>query len=210
VRRAPSGSGRALAAARAFVAASADAAALRSWLAGEVPNGVVLDVELRWAVVRRLCELGELSAAELAEEARLDHSTEGEVHAARCAASRPDPEAKQAAWQTLMCDPEASNSLLYANAQGFWQPGQDALTDLYVGRFFDEIAATARLRSGWVLGRLAGLAYPRTAVRAATVIATDDLLTRPGLAPGIRRGVLDAGDDLRRAVRSRERFGSRM
>jgi hypothetical protein len=54
---------------------------------------------------------------------------------------------------------------------------------------------------------LAGAAYPRTAVRPETVAATDRLLGRDDLHPGIRRGVTDAGDDLRRAVAARERFG---
>jgi aminopeptidase N len=104
-----------------------------------------------------------------------------------------------------MTDAEASNSLLYATAKGFWQPDQPA-TDPYVPRYFADIAGTAAFRSGWVLSRLAELAYPRTAVRRGTLLATDDLLGRDGLAPGIRRGVVDAGDDLRRAVVSRERF----
>jgi aminopeptidase N len=105
-----------------------------------------------------------------------------------------------------MSDPEVSNSSLYATARGFWQPDQPAC-DPYVSRFFEEIAGTARLRSGWVLSRLAELCYPRTAVRRTTVEATEQLLRRDDLHAGIRRGVVDAGDDLRRAVVARERFG---
>jgi aminopeptidase N len=105
-----------------------------------------------------------------------------------------------------MSDPDAANSRLYALAQGFWQPGQQ-VTDPYVARYFAELPATAALRSGWALSRLAGAAYPRTAVRPETVAATDRLLGRDDLHPGIRRGVTDAGDDLRRAVAARERFG---
>jgi aminopeptidase N len=147
-----------------------------------------------------------MPAEELAEHAGQDRTTEGEVHAARCAAARPDPAAKQAAWHALMRDPDVSNSLLYATARGFWQPGQQAVTDEYVPRYFAEVAGTAAFRSGWVLGRVAGLAYPRTAVLRSTVEATDRLLARADLEAGTRRAVVDAGDDLSRAVRARERF----
>ncbi len=203
---APAGSGRALAAARLYVSATSDGGALRRWLDGDVPHGLVLDVDLRWAVVLQLCALGEFSAEELGAEAARDRTAQGELRAAQADAARPEPAAKERAWQTLMSDPDAPNPLLYAIARGFWQPGQ-AATEPYAARFFEEVPGMAQLRSGWVLSRLAELSYPRTAVRRATVAASENLLRREDLHPGIRRGVVDAGDDLRRAVEARERFG---
>ena len=66
-----------------------------------------------------------------------------------------------------MHDTELSAALLYATASGFWHRDHAALTAPYVERYFDEILGTAALRSGWVLGRLAQLAYPSTAVSPA-------------------------------------------
>jgi aminopeptidase N len=203
------GSGRQLAAARALIAATSDAGRLREWLAGAgLPAGLVVDAELRWAILHRLAQLGELDEPGIAAEAARDHSSQGAVHAARCRAARPDRRAKRAAWNAIMHDAQRPNYELYALAEGFWEPDQRELTDRYVERYFEQIGATSQLRSGWVVDRLAKLAYPWTAVDPATLVATERLLADGGLASGIRRSVADAGDELRRAVAARARFGS--
>ncbi len=210
VRAAEPGSGRQLAAVRALALCSSDAAGLRSWVDGaDLPDGLVVDAELRWALLHRLAVLGALSIGEIDAEARRDHTTQGAVHAARCRASVPEPMAKLRSWETIMGDPDCSNYELYALAEGFWQPEHNVLTAPFVSRYFDEIAGTARLRSGWVVTRLAELVYPWTAVHPGTVQRTAALLARPDLDEGIRRSVLDAGDDLRRALVAREKFAPR-
>jgi aminopeptidase N len=202
------GSGRQLAAARLAIAATPDTVLLRRWLANDhLPAGLVIDTELRWAVLARLAQLGAVSEDEIDAEAAADHSSQGGVHAARCRAARPNASAKRAAWQTLMTDAERPNYELYAIAEGFWPPEQAALTAPYVARYFDEIASTAKLRSGWVVDRLALVAYPWTAVEPATLERTQRLLASDTLPPGLRRSIVDAGDDLRRALAVRQRFG---
>jgi aminopeptidase N len=201
------GSGRQLAAARLAVTMSTGPAALRAWLDGAgLPPGLVVDAELRWAALTRLAQLGALTPAEIDDEAARDQSSHGAVHAARCRAARPDPAAKSAAWAVLVGDAGRPNYELYATAEGFWEPDQRALTDPYVERYATEIGATATLRSGFVVDRLAALTYPWCAVDPATLAATDRLLADPDLDAGIRRSVIDAGDDLRRAVAVRARF----
>jgi aminopeptidase N len=201
------GSSRQLTAARAHVRTASDVAVLRSWLDGrDVPPGLVLDDELRWLVVGRLAGLGGADASALDAELGRDRSAQGRVHAARCRAALPTAEAKAAAWQAITGDAQLSNYELYALAEGFWQPGQSEVTAPYVDRYFAEIAHTAGLRSGWVVARVAGLAYPRTAVSPGTLEQSDALLARSDLDSGIRRSVVDAADDLRRALASRQKF----
>jgi aminopeptidase N len=69
-----------------------------------------------------------------------------------------------------------------------------------VERYFADIPATAALRSGWVVDEVGRRAYPWTAVSSATVAASEQLLRQPHLHPGLRRSIVDATDDLRRAV----------
>ncbi len=205
---AEAGSGRQLAAARTAVAATSDAARLRAWLADEQrPTGLVVDAELRWAILHRLAALGDLDEAGIAAELEHDRSSQGVVHAAGCRAARPDEQAKDAAWAALMTDAERPNYELYALAEGFWQPGQGAVTDPYADAYFAQIGEAARLRTGWVADRVALLAYPRTAVRPSTVAATERLVADPTLPSGVRRSIVDAGDDLRRALAVRQEFG---
>jgi aminopeptidase N len=207
VRAAEPGSGRQLAAVRGLATCWSDVDRIRQWADGQaLPDGLVVDAELRWSLLHRLAVLGKFSPAEIAEEAARDNTTQGAAHAARCRAAVPEPMAKVRAWETLMSDPDCSNYELYALAEGFWQPEQNVLTAPFVARYFDEIAATARLRMGWAVGRVAALAYPWTAVHPVTLERTEALLAGDDLDEGIRRSVLDAGDDLRRALAAREKY----
>ena len=199
-------SGRQLAAARGLVAATADVELLRAWLADRAPDGLVIDAEFRWLVLERLAALGHLAEAELAGETDRDRSSAGLVHAARCRALRPDAEAKRAAWRTIMTDPDAPNLELYATAEGFWSPGQDAVTEPYLPRYFEEIVATSRFRSGWALARVAGKSFPWTAVSTRTLDHAAAFLDRDDVPAGVRRAVVDGADDVRRAVAVRAAF----
>jgi aminopeptidase N len=204
---ATAGSARQLAATRVVVATTYDATRLRDWLARrDVPPGLLIDAELRWAILHRLALLGELDEPAIAAELERDQSAQGAVHAARCRAARPDKRAKRAAWNAMMRDAARPNYELYALAEGFWDPDQRALTEPYVERYFEQIPDTAQLRSGYVVQRLALLSYPWSAVAGATRSATSRLLADETLNTRIRRAVTDAGDDLRRALEVRHRY----
>jgi aminopeptidase N len=199
------GSGRQLAAARAFVATTSDSEVLQNWLGGDVPEGVDLDADLRWAILARLVASGIADEGRIEEERQRDLSATGETNAIRLRALRPAEAAKAEAWHLLMQDETASNYHLYAAAEGFWHPTQTTFTAPFVPRFFDEIAATAAFRSGWVLSRVGMLAFPATAVQPQTVDLLEQLLAQD-LPDTLRRSLVDAGDDLRRALHSRQRF----
>ncbi|MEU7756287.1 aminopeptidase N [Micromonospora sp. NPDC049101] len=201
---APAGESLQLAAARGWITATTDADLLVGWLAGrDVPAGLRVDAELRWAVLRRLVVLGAAGEAEIAVEAAADNSSTGAERAARCRAALPDPAAKQAAWEIIVRDTELSNRLLEATAEGFWQPEQAELTAAYVERYFTDMPAAARRRTPWTADRVAKLAFPRYAVAQPTREAAAALLARDDLTPGLRRVVTDADDDLRRALVAR-------
>ena len=200
-------SARQLAAVRVAIGAAIDPDRLLLWLdEQDLPDGVLVDAELRWTIVARLAALGAVGPEFIDAEASVDRSSQGIVHATRCHASLPDPVAKETAWTALMSDDERANYELYALADGFWHPHQLALTEPYVARYFGDIEGTAKLRSGWVVERLALMTYPWPAVDETTVELTDQLLAGDGLDGRIRRAVTDAGDDLRRAVAARRRF----
>jgi aminopeptidase N len=202
--------GRRLAAARAFVAAVDDAEQVQAMLAQRRVLGVDADPDLQWRLRERLAVLGGCSTADIDSAEAIDHTAEGAQRAARCRAALPSRQAKDAAWKLLTEPGTCSNALLYETARGFWQPSQAELTAPFVARWFDEIPATAEFRSGWVVGRVADFAFPWTAVDADTVARARALAERADVAPGVRRAALDRGDDLARALASRERFGRRV
>ncbi|MEU8374749.1 aminopeptidase N [Micromonospora sp. NPDC048894] len=201
---APAGGSLQLAAARGLLSATADADLLAGWLAGrEVPAGLAVDAELRWALLHRLVVLGAAGEPEIAAEASADRSATGAERAARCRAARPEVAAKDAAWEIITRDTSCSNRLVEAAAEGFWQPDQAELTGTYVDRYFTEMPAAARRRTAWVAERVARLAFPRYAVAQPTLDSAAALLSRDDLTPGLRRSVVDAADDLRRALVAR-------
>jgi len=83
---------------RAAAQGASAAAALESWLAGrDVPDGLVIDSELRWNLVRHLARLGRLDDAAIAAEEARDKTVAGAEYAAGARAARPTAEAKAAA-----------------------------------------------------------------------------------------------------------------
>jgi aminopeptidase N len=200
------GGGPQLAAARGLVrcAGEPDLPWLAGWLAGsEVPDGLVVDADLRWAILLRRSVLGAAGEDRIAAEQARDRSARGVEEATRCRAARPDPAAKERAWRLVTTDRELSNRIVMAAAEGFWRPEHAALTGPYVPRYFDEIGATARWRSEQMLSAVTRVAYPSYAVDPATLAMAHDRLAGGGLHPIVRRVIVDATDDLRRALTAR-------
>jgi aminopeptidase N len=208
LRHASPGGGAQIAAARALAASATGPDTLARWLDGDPPPGLTMDADMRWAVLQRLCVLGAADEAALLRELDRDRTGEGAVHAARCRAALPSAEAKAEAWRLVTKDPTVGNYVLYATCEGFWAPEQAALTQPYVERYFAEIPATARLRSGWVVSQTAKLAYPVYSVSEGTLRLAERALG-DDLDPGVRRAVADRSHDLRRAVTVRSRFSGR-
>jgi aminopeptidase N len=200
------GSDRQLTAFRLSVRTAGDWQLLSRWYRGSVlPEGLGLDPELSWEIVERAAALVD-DPALIKDALARDPSASGHVHAARARAALPNEAAKQDAWVALMRPSPLTPYELYAVAEGFFESGQEELTDPYVGRYFAEIAATAEFRTGWSLGAVAGRAYPCLAASPATLEFANQALAGP-LAPPLRRALLDGTDALRRAVASLTTFG---
>jgi len=203
------GSDAQLEAARAGIRASDDIDWLHAFQAGkQLPPGLTIDAELRWALVTRLAALGALSAADIDAELARDESTAGVVHAARARAMRPDPAAKADTWALLTQPSDRPAYELYASAEGFFEPGQAELTEPYLPRFFAEMPGTAAHRRGWALGAVIGKAFPVAAASGEVLALAEQTSAedRP-LDPAVRRALVDGTDTLRRAVRSLQRSG---
>ncbi|MDG4764820.1 aminopeptidase N [Solwaraspora sp. WMMD406] len=205
---APEGGSVRLAAARGVIAASGDADVLRGWLAGRaVPAGIVVDAELRWSLLYRLAVLGEVGTSDVDAELGRDRSAAGEQWAAKCRAALPDAAGKERVWQAIVTDVELSNRIVEAYAEGFWQPEQAELTAPYVDRYVADLPAAARRRAAWLADRVAQLAFPQYAVSEQTRSAAAALLARDDLTAGLRRVVVDAADELDRALAARSAYG---
>ncbi|MEV4518073.1 ERAP1-like C-terminal domain-containing protein, partial [Dactylosporangium sp. NPDC049525] len=128
---------------------------------------------------------------DIAAEERRDPSDRGAQSAARCRAARPDAAAKAEAWERIVRDERPRIAM--AAATGFWQPGQEALTDPYVERFFADAPAMVAGRYQLFARMLVRHAFPRYSTRSLQLAG--DLLARDGLDPVLRREIGDAADE---------------
>jgi len=199
---APAAGSLQLTAARGWVALAGDLDALRAWRPGGEPlAGLTVDVELSWLVLERRAALGDLDPDGIDAAYAADRTASGLVHATRCRALRPDPDAKAAAWAELV-DPASSMShyQLSALAGGIWVAGQEELAAPYARRWFDDLPATARFRATLSLARLAELCFPALAVTPETLGWAQAFAARADVPSGLRRTASDGADDLRRAL----------
>jgi len=192
------------------VFASIEIQALRDWLTGgeQLPDGVTVDVDLRWRILVRLASLGASDRAELAAALDAEPTAVSKVEHARALASLPDAEAKAWAWQRCSGEVDVPNYELEAIGRGFWRLGQHDVTDPYVARYFDELNATAQVRTGWMLGDAALAFYPWTAIADDTVERARALLIQDDLDSMLRRSVIDETDDLERRLAVVMKFGA--
>jgi aminopeptidase N len=210
LRTAPPGSDRQLIAFRSAIAASSDPDRLDAWRRGDdLPAGIVLDPDLTWAIVTRLCFLADRPEV-IDQTLSADRSAAARVNAARARAALPSAEAKQRAYELLTKPAELSAYELYATAEAMFGDSaeQVELTRPYALTFFADMAATAGFRSGWVLGRVPTLGFPLPVTEPAVLAAAESVVAAPDTSPVIRRVLTEDVDQLRRALRSLQRFGS--
>lgn len=131
LRQASPGSDHQLAWAQAFASVArtdAHADALRGLLHGTfVLDGLAVDSELRWALLRRLSALGLADQAQIDAELESDTTALGQQHAAACRAALPTPEAKKAAWAAVVEAQTLTNTIQRSVIDGFTQPDQREL-----------------------------------------------------------------------------------
>ncbi|WP_329228875.1 aminopeptidase N [Streptomyces sp. NBC_01460] len=210
LRRAEPGSQHQLTWARFFAAVAAsdeDFELLGGLLHGSaVIDGLDVDQELRWAFLSSLVSYGKADEAAVDAELALDDTASGKRHHVRCLASRPSAAVKAQAWATVVESDKLSNALVGATIAGFEQPSQRELLAPYTASYFEAIERVWAERSIQIgMDVVKGL-FPGLQDDPATLTATDAWLTsHPDAAPALRRLVLEARDDLARALRGQER-----
>ncbi|GAA3912363.1 aminopeptidase N [Streptomyces gulbargensis] len=166
-------------------------------------DGLDVDQELRWALLSPLAAHGRADEARIGEELARDDTATGKRHQVRLLASRPAAEVKAQAWAQVVESDALSNALVGATIAGFAQPSQRELTAPYAEKYFAVIERLWADRSIQIgMDVVQGL-FPALQDREDTLAATDAWLSEhAGAAPALRRLVLEARDDLARALRA--------
>src|SRR5690606_21485827 len=205
--QAPPGSGLQLAWTRAYAGAARtpeELAVLKGWLDGvDVPDGLVVDTELRWTLLKALVAHGAAGDAEIEAELDRDDTTAGRREATTARALRPTAAAKEEAWQLLVGEPEPSNWQHRATLAGFWHPAQLAVTEPYVAKFHEVAGDLWVRRSGELAREFLMVGYPTYHISQETVAATEAWLADESRPAPARRLMAEGRDSVVRALAAR-------
>jgi aminopeptidase N len=208
---APAGSDLQLSLARTFASAANvgwSGELVRSWWSGaDVPEGLLIDTDLRWLLVANLSRLGLVGEAEIAAEQERDASVTGAEQAAGSRAAQPTAAAKAEAWRLAVETDEITNTVHQAICLSFWLRGQDEVLLPYVDRYFAAAEDISALRGVWadkggVLRKNAlRWLFPWPVDKQAFLDRLDPWLTSAPLSDAARRVIDERRDDLVRALR---------
>ncbi|MDN3022873.1 aminopeptidase N [Streptomyces sp. S.PB5] len=206
LRQAAPGSEHQLAWARFFATVASDEAdlqLLQGLLEGTAKiDGLEVDQELRWAFLEPLAAHGVADEGALAAELARDDTASGKRHQVRCLAARPSEAVKAQAWAQVVESDALSNALVGATISGWSQSSQRELLAPYAEKYFAAIERVWTGRSIQIGMDVVGGLFPSLQQSEATVAAADAwLAAHEDAAPALRRLVLEARDDLARALR---------
>ncbi|MFH8494524.1 aminopeptidase N [Streptomyces coeruleorubidus] len=206
---AEAGSEHQLAWARFFArtaAAEADFELLSDLLAGTASvEGLDLDQELRWVFLEPLAAHGVVDEKALADELARDDTASGKRHQVRCLAARPSEAVKAQAWAQVVESDALSNAMVEATIAGFSQGSQRELLAPYAEKYFAAIERVWAERSIQIGMHVVQGMFPSLQQSRETLDATDAWLeAHREAAPALRRLVLEARDDLARALRGQD------
>ncbi|HTS99756.1 MAG TPA: aminopeptidase N [Streptosporangiaceae bacterium] len=205
--RAEPGSDAQLAYVQAFAGVAAspgDLALLAGLLDGSRPiDGLAVDTELRWWLLRRLVSRGAAGEADIEAELARDATDAGARRAATCRAAIPGPAAKEAAWQQIVSG-TLPNAMFRAVLDGFADPDQLDLLAPYAQRYFE---VAGRIWEDWgsdMAQWFVANAYPLADSRGV-IEATDALIASSSPPAALRRLLIEGRDSAERALRCQER-----
>ena len=204
MRSAPPGSDLQLAFARATASAARGADQLEllsGLLSGSAGiDGLEVDTELRWTIVRALAAAGAPGVTKLiaAEEDR-DPTDAGRRHAAGARAARPDEEAKATAWRELV-EGDLPLATMRAVMGGFRQPDQEQLLEAWMEPYFAALGPVWDRRGSDVGMSFTDMLYP---VSDGAAQLTESYLAANDPPAPVRRLLLEGRDQTLRVARAR-------
>lgn len=204
---AEAGSSLQLGAFQGAVATAHDTGLLDAWRRGErLPDGVALDLSVRWRIITRLAVLGGIDRDGLDAEFRMDPSTQAGVSLAGARAAIPDADAKAWAWERFAGAEPATNYELAAIGSGMWAGADLSFALPYVDDYFTRVPELPAVHSGWVLGEVLDAFFPLTPLSVEIAERTEQLIAAGELDPTVRRRLVDAADELRRRLAVLEKY----
>jgi aminopeptidase N len=201
VKQAHKGSDHQLAFVRAYAGAASGPRYLRKLLAGKL-DGLEVDADLRWTLIKSLARIGEADEAEITDELARDDTNSGRENAAAARAIRPLPEAKAEAWRRAAVDPDTPNETRRQIAAAFQVSGQAAVLEPYVEQYLTMAETIVDELSVWIGQTALIYLFPLANPSVETLAKVDAWLASTQAPAAAVRYVSEGRDDLDRALRA--------
>ncbi|MCR2792905.1 aminopeptidase N [Microbacterium sp. zg.Y625] len=194
----------------AFAAAASTAAHTQTVKAlrdGEtVLEGLTIDTDLSWQLLVSLAAAGAVTAEDIDAALAADNTAKGGEFAAQARAALPTPEAKRAAWASLIEQADAPNTIVRAAAAGFVHPAGRELLSEFVAPYFDMLLPIWESRTYQIAQYLIVGLYPAPLADVALRDATRSwLAAHQDAPPALRRLVAENLAGVERAIAVQER-----
>ncbi len=157
-----------------------------------VLDGLTIDTDLSWQLLVGLATVGAVDGAAIDAALAADNTAKGAEFAAQARAALPTPEAKQAAWSSLVDHDDLSNTIVRSAALGFTHPAGAALLEAFVPQYFDRLLSiwdsrTFQVANYLIVGPVPEVPRERGAARRDPRMAVREPGRRAGPAPsGLR------------------------
>lgn len=170
-----------------------------------VLEGLSVDQDLRWELLASLVAGGRADQDRIDAELERDNTSNGQNAAALAKAAIPTPEAKAAAWESIVVKGELSNALQASAVAGFSRVLDTSLLEPYVDKYFDAVPGIVASRTHALAQQIVVGLYPSQLTMQATVDRTDGFITAlPEESAALRRMMLENRDAVARALRARK------
>ncbi|MFK0005962.1 aminopeptidase N [Paenarthrobacter sp. NPDC090520] len=170
----------------------------------ETLAGLTIDQDMRWELLTALVAGGRQGQERIDEELTRDNTSNGQNAAAQAKAAIPTPEAKEAAWESIVVKGELSNALQASAVAGFMRVPDTALLEPFAEKYFEAVPGIVKERTHALAQQIVVGLYPAQLTTQATVDRTDAFLAElPEDSAALRRMMLENRDAVARALRAR-------
>jgi aminopeptidase N len=169
----------------------------------EVVDGLAVDTELRWRLLRRLAAHGRAGDADIDAELDRDPADAGRRHAAACRAAIPDAAHKAEAWRQVAESDDLSLQAAAEIANAFNNAEHGALLAPYAEQYFTRLPDIWAARSELVRTLYGGVLFPYSQASPELLDRIAQFLAEPDRDPGMARVVIEGRDVVTKALRSR-------
>ena len=169
-------------------------------------DGLTIDTDLSWQLLAGLAAAGAVDGTDIDAALAADNTAKGAEFATQARAALPTPEAKRAAWSSLVESDDLSNTLVRSAALGFTHPSGAPLLASFVPAYFDSLVPLWENRTYQIANYLIVGLYPKALADTGLRDATRAwLASHTDAAPALRRLVLENLADVERALAAQAR-----